>query len=159
MRDSGGESTQQIKDQKAYRSHAVFDVVAEDPQRPHVADNVYPATVQEEARKKRPVVVYGKTDLKRPIRPAVAGRNHAEQIEELVERLLGHGQLAQKHQAVGENEQPCRDGRVYSWNRILYRKHVLTPRPGAAFSSRLCVADPSLASRQTRRRGPYYFAS
>ncbi len=43
----GGDSAQNVKDYEAHVAHRVFDVAAEYPQEPHVADDMHPAAVQE----------------------------------------------------------------------------------------------------------------
>ena len=52
----------QIEDDEAPVSAAVFDVVAEDPQVPHVPDDVRPAAVQEHRRDERRQVEVGRHD-------------------------------------------------------------------------------------------------
>jgi hypothetical protein len=52
MDDSGAESAQHIKQKESKMSKPVFHVVAEDPQVPHVADQVKPASMQEHGCKK-----------------------------------------------------------------------------------------------------------
>ena len=47
LADGGEDAAHQIKDDEAAVADAVLDVVAEDPQVPHVADHVRPAPVQE----------------------------------------------------------------------------------------------------------------
>ena len=46
----GREAAEQIEDDEAHVPHRVLDVVAEDPQEPHVADQVHPAAVHEHRR-------------------------------------------------------------------------------------------------------------
>ncbi len=67
----------QVEQGESERAHAVLDVVAEDPQRPHVADDVRPAAVEEHAGQERPVVVDRESDPRGPSRVAVAGRHDA----------------------------------------------------------------------------------
>src|SRR3954451_20990343 len=43
----GGQPTQKVKGEIAYVPHRIFYVVPEDPEEPHVADEVEPATVEE----------------------------------------------------------------------------------------------------------------
>ncbi len=53
LRACGGQSTQQVEHDKPQRTHDVFDVVAEYPQEPHVAEDVQPAAVHEHRGKQR----------------------------------------------------------------------------------------------------------
>ena len=50
LRERRGDAAQQIEHQEARPRHRVFDVVAEQPQEPHVADQVHPAAVHEHRR-------------------------------------------------------------------------------------------------------------
>ena len=43
----GGDAAEQVEDDEAHMPHRVLDVVAEEPEEPHVADQVHPAAVQE----------------------------------------------------------------------------------------------------------------
>ena len=44
---SSGKTTQHIKQDKPGVSHGVFDIIAKDPEKPHVADDVHPAAMHE----------------------------------------------------------------------------------------------------------------
>ncbi len=44
-------AAQDVENYEAHRPHRVLDIVAEDPQEPHIADNVEPSTVHEHGRK------------------------------------------------------------------------------------------------------------
>jgi hypothetical protein len=50
MQDASGKPTEQIKTEKASPAHAVFDIVTKDPERPHITDDVHPATMQKHRR-------------------------------------------------------------------------------------------------------------
>ena len=64
VRPRSDESRQQVEHGKADAPHRVLDVVAEDPQEPHVADQVHPAPVHEHRGEER--------DRTRPVDPAVS---------------------------------------------------------------------------------------
>ena len=68
LRETGDAAAEQIKNPKSDRSHPVLDVVAENPECPHVGYDVQPVAVQKLIREDRPVTVYGKTDIGSPIR-------------------------------------------------------------------------------------------
>jgi hypothetical protein len=53
LRSRSGEAGEQVEQREAQPAHAVFDVVAEDPQEECVAEQVSPATVQEHRRDRR----------------------------------------------------------------------------------------------------------
>ena len=82
------------------RSHALLDVVSEDPESPHVPDDVHPAAVEEHAGQERPVVVDGEPCPLRPRRVAIAGRHDAEEVEEALERLGIERQLVEEHEGI-----------------------------------------------------------
>ena len=50
MDDPGSKSAEQVKYKVGEMAEPVFDVVAENPQVPHVADQVQPASMQEHRR-------------------------------------------------------------------------------------------------------------
>ena len=49
MGDAGAETAQEVEKKITQVAQVVLDVVAENPQEPHVADQVHPATVQKHA--------------------------------------------------------------------------------------------------------------
>ena len=57
---AAGSAAQQIKDHEAAMAHRILDVIAEDPQEPHIAEQMHPATVQEHVGEhRRPVAAVG----------------------------------------------------------------------------------------------------
>lgn len=112
VRDAGGDAARQIENREAQRAHAVFDVVPEDPDRPHVADNVPPSAVQKHAGEEGPVVIGGEAGHFRPCGMSVAGRHDAEQVEDLVERRLRHREFQQEDESIGQNQHARRQRRV-----------------------------------------------
>jgi hypothetical protein len=50
MQEASGQPAQQIKTQKASTAHTVFYIIAEDPQGPHVPNDVHPATMEKHRR-------------------------------------------------------------------------------------------------------------
>src|ERR1700736_118113 len=121
VRRAGDHAADQIKNRKPRRPHPVLDVVAENPERPHVCDDVEPAAVQKLGSEKRPVVVEGKTDTGGPIRVGATRGNDPEQIKNLLDRLLRKHQLKEKDQEVDKNQRvrndrhgAARDG-VFNW--------------------------------------------
>ena len=123
MHNTSGQSAEQVEDHEANRPHPVFDIVAEDPERPHIADDVQPAPVQEHAGQKRPIVADRKADPEGPFRVGKSCRHNSEQMEELIQRWLRHRQLEEKNDAVGENQKPGGDGRVSTGNGVADREH------------------------------------
>src|SRR6185503_651139 len=53
VREPGREAAEEIKEDEAERAERVLDVVAEDPEKPHVSDQVQPSAVQEHRREER----------------------------------------------------------------------------------------------------------
>src|SRR5882762_11239268 len=104
MRRGGDRAAKQIENREPARAQAVLDVVAEDPECPHVCDDVEPATVEKLVAQKWPVIVDRKSDTGGPIRVGEAGGNDAEQIENLLDRLRWKHQLKEKDQNVDKNQ-------------------------------------------------------
>ncbi len=110
LRESCCKAAENVEDNEAKRAHRVFHVVAEDPQKPHVAKDVEPAAVHEHRRDRR-----GR--IGRPIEHArpgfrnaygVAWENVAEQIardQGVVAKALREGrsraETLQQHPATG----------------------------------------------------------
>ena len=97
LREAGDAAAEQIENRKSDRSHPVFDVVAENPERPHVGDDVEPAAMQKLVREDRPVTVHGKTDISSPIGMSEAGRHDSKEIKELFDALRGSIELEEKN--------------------------------------------------------------
>ena len=127
VREPGNEPGQQIEDEKAAASHALLDVVAEDPQGPHVADDVHEAAVQEHAGDERPVAVDGKADCHRPVGVAIAGGHDPEQVDEGFELLRAERQLEQKDQDVDEDQRPRDEGHLPTGDGVAQRNHCGVP--------------------------------
>jgi hypothetical protein len=51
--DAGADATEQVENQVRNRAHAVFDIRTENPEEPHVADDVQPSAVEKHAGEKR----------------------------------------------------------------------------------------------------------
>src|SRR4029077_651918 len=83
------QAANKIENKKAQRPHAVLHVVAEDPQRPHIADDVEPAAVKEHARNERPVVIEWKAHQNCPVGMRITRRDHAKIVERSAERRVG----------------------------------------------------------------------
>ena len=123
MNQSSRQAAKKIKRKKANRPHAVLDVVAEDPQRPHVSNDMEPAAVEEHAGKERPVVIQREPQLNRPFGMSITRRDNAEIIEELLQHRLGHGELEEKDHAVNYYYDPGAEGRVFRRNRVANRNN------------------------------------
>ncbi len=121
---AGGDAARQIENREAQRAHAVFDVVPEDPQRPHIADDVRPSAVQKHAGEEGPVVIGGEAEHFRPCGMSVAGRHDAEQVEDLVERRLRHREFQQEDETVGQNHHARRQGRVVRRDGVTQRQQT-----------------------------------
>ena len=87
LREAGDTAAEQIKNPKSDRSHPVLYVVAENPERPHVGDDVEPTTMKELIREDRPVTIYGKTNIGSPVRMSEARRHNSKEIEELFDAM------------------------------------------------------------------------
>ena len=128
MRKARDHAGEQIKEQEAQRSHSVFDVVAEDPQRPHVADEVRPAAMEEHAGDERPIVVDAETDRAGPLRMRVTRRDDAEEIDELLQLVGWPRHLVQEDRDVDRDDRPRHDGRPAMRHRVFDGDHPCMPR-------------------------------
>ena len=97
--DPGGEIEERVADMP----HAVFDVVAEEPQKPHVAEEVHDAAMHEDAGQER--------QPDRDRRRAQARHRHGELLPlngDLADARLGDdvaaGEDLRRHLAVGERD-------------------------------------------------------
>ena len=124
VRQTSDTATQQIENRKADRSHLVFDVVAENPKRPHVRDDVKPAAMQELMREDRPVTIYRKPDVSSPIRVSKTCRHKAENIKELFDALSWKHQLKEKDQHIDKNQRSRNYRHGAARNRVLNWKHL-----------------------------------
>jgi hypothetical protein len=78
--------------------------------------------MEKHARDKREVIIDWEPRPKGPSRVGVPGRHEAVLVEEMRERMLGHGKLKQEDQAIGQNDEPRRNRWVPRWNRVSYRE-------------------------------------
>src|SRR5437868_10250401 len=145
--ETGEQAREEVEDQEAARSHAILDVVAEDPEHPHVADDVGPAAVKEHAGEKRPVIVYRQAKLHRPLGMGVASGHDPENVEEALEVLGPEGQLVEEDDDVDGDERPGNDWRATVRDRIADRDQAQAssrqrvPQRGADVKLRGCVWD------------------
>ena len=98
--DPGDQPAEDIEYREPHRTHAVLDVVAEDPERPHVPDDVSPAAMEKHAGQERPVVIDRETDPRGPLRMSVARRDDSEKEEQPFELSMGQSQLEAEDQDV-----------------------------------------------------------
>src|SRR6185503_5331785 len=94
LAERGGDTAQQIEGQEPAVSHAVLDVVAEDPEIEHVAGDVQKAAVEKHR---------GDDRYPREVR-----RNQAVGEDEVVD-VVAERELIQKHQRIDDDQ---RDGDV-----------------------------------------------
>src|SRR2546427_11071694 len=106
---------------------SLFHVVAEDPERPHVADDMEPAIVQEHAREKRPVVIDREPKSGRPRRVRKSRGDDAEQVEQDFEFIGIQRELKEEDHHVGRDERPRDHWDTATGNRITNRDHGSSP--------------------------------
>jgi hypothetical protein len=112
VQQSGREPAHQIEEEKAEPSHPVLDVVAEDPQEPHVRDEVKPAPVQEGAGDEREIAVVRKANVGGPGRIAVTARNQPAQHDQELQPVFRESDLVKEHHHVDRDERPGDDRRA-----------------------------------------------
>ena len=126
LREAGDAAADQIENRKSKRSHPVLDVVAENPERPHVGDEVEPAAMKKLVREDRPVTIHRKTNISSPVGMSEARRHNSEKIKELFEALLGKHELEEKDEHVDKNQRMRHYRHGAARNRVLNWKHLGT---------------------------------
>jgi Mg2+-importing ATPase len=119
VRQPGGDPTKQIEYQISRRAHAIFEVVAEDVQCKHVAEQVKPAAMKEHAGDERAgfahIVVVEK-----------AGGDHAKFHDEPLGVAIGlRQQLDEKHQHIERDQDRVDDREVLDSDCIAQRNHQI----------------------------------
>src|SRR5207253_9912397 len=100
--DPGAKSAEQIKQKVSEMAQAVFNVVAENPQVPHVADQVQPAAMQEHRGEKRHD---DRRQRKMRLRPSEHGRrHHAVELDEWFE-IAAEREFVKKDNHVDEDDE------------------------------------------------------
>ena len=97
---------------KSPRSHvaeAILDVVAEDPEVEHVAQEVKPARVQEGARDGR--------------NPREVGWNHSIGVEDVAQGGVRNGELVEENERAGSDKADGDDRRRARGDDVADRKH------------------------------------
>ena len=120
----------QVKQGEPPTSHGILDVVTEDPERPHIADDMQPAAMQELVRQECPVSTTGKTHCGCPIGVDQTRRHNAEQKKEPLQRLGRERQLEAKHQDVNQDYRTRHHRHRSRWNGIPDGEHISAEREG-----------------------------
>ena len=81
LRQRGGDSAEQVEDKIAAMTHAVFDVVAEDPEIEHVADQMHPAAMHEHRSENGERRRYDLQFRRELLSAEQHGRNDAQRID------------------------------------------------------------------------------
>ena len=110
MAEHGEDAAQHIEDGKSDMPHRIFNIVAEDPQVQHVADQMHPASVQKHARDERDKGRRA-VNLRRQCRIAEDRRwNGAEPVDEEFTGLRREERLVQIDQRTEHDEADGNDG-------------------------------------------------
>src|SRR5438093_1235264 len=110
----GGETAEQVESDEAGPPEPILDVVAEDPQVEHVADQVDPAAVQEHARDDRDELVRQAIQVARREGRREVTRDERPVVEQALEGRVAPGRLRSELVAEGdhaEDDQPDRHDR------------------------------------------------
>ena len=104
----GSPAAQEVEQKKPDRAHAVFHVVAEDVEEPHVSEDVQePAVKEHEGEQGEDLLTGGK--VRCHLRHGVAGRDKAVHVDKALEVLPLH-HLIQKNEDVHADNAPGDDG-------------------------------------------------
>jgi len=107
--DAGTDSAEQIEEQVRQWAHAIFDVCAKNPEKPHVADDVQPAPVEEHAgeqwneRLRERVAMAGERELN------FCG-DHGVGVYENLRGVLRERDLVDEDRDVNQDEEQRNDG-------------------------------------------------
>jgi magnesium transporter len=142
VQHAGRETAHDVEHEEAHVPESILDVVAEDPQRPHVAHQVQPTAVQEEAGEERPVVVAREAERVGPIRHEPARGDDAAHVDQLAHALGIERELVDERRARRADREPRHHRRTMDAQGIADREHGV----GAAYDARSM-------SRKHRRQG------
>ena len=106
---------------------AVFDVVTEDPQHPHVSDDVKPSAVEKHGRDERHVRVR-KTDGRGPRGVGEPRGHEPEEIGHLLRGLGGKRELPEEEEEIDRDDGPRGEGHVPSRDLVADRNHAIAAK-------------------------------
>jgi hypothetical protein len=118
LEQGSGDATHDVEDQVAKVAHALLDVVAEDEQGPHVAEEVKPAAVDEHGTEKCG------PDLEASWRGNKAGRDETPREDKLLKPLRTEPKLGEKDEAVQGDEDEIDDRNAPTALRVVEREHA-----------------------------------
>jgi hypothetical protein len=124
MHQRGGDAATKIEDNVASVTEPILDRRAEQPQRPHIEDQMQPATVQEHHRDERDKVagnVIG-VAIRQKIREA--RRNEGKLADELAQIQRVERLLEQEHGTVRCDQHPGNNGGIARRNSSFDRNHA-----------------------------------
>ena len=107
----GGDPAQQVKNQVFAVAQDVFDIVPEDPQKPHVAQHVHPTAVEEHGRQH--------------VDEVKAVGSQAVRGNECVLLVRAQREFEQKHQNIDYDQKDRYDGLGIARLCIAYWKHLV----------------------------------
>jgi hypothetical protein len=123
LRQSCDKTAKQIEENVTYVPEAVFDVITEQKEEPHVADEVIPTGVQEHGRE------HSRDRVGTPIEHL---RHDAPGIKIMVELDWLHCEFVQKNKRTYNDEQRIDQRRRFTVNGVFEWKHS-TVQPTDAF--------------------------
>jgi hypothetical protein len=128
MADRSQESREQIEDEVAKVSHRLFDVVAEDPQEPHVPNQVHPAAMEEHAREEAQRRRNHGNCGRQRLRTHDHGRNGSELVDKQLPAASSQRELVEEDQSVDGDQRDGDGGRHRSRIVVAQWKHRVCPR-------------------------------
>lgn len=124
MSQSGCHTTEQIEQRESTRSEPIFDGGAEDPERPHVQDEVQPSRVQEDVGQERGPVRRG-DEAQLP----EEARGHQRELEqEPIQHARRQAGLIEEREDAHADDRPYDDGRVAARDAVKIGKQAADPR-------------------------------
>src|SRR5439155_7966156 len=117
------QAAEKIERQESQRSHPILDVVAEEVEKPHVADDVEPPAVQKHRGQERPVVVRRKSDSGGPRGVGESRGDQAEEVDELLGGLGRQREFPKEQEGVDGDQSPDGEREVAMRDRVAYGYH------------------------------------
>ena len=119
-----------VEGEKPPGSHDVLYVVSEDPQGPHVEDDMEPSSVEKHAGDEGKVANGGNPMERGPAGMGEPGGNDAENGDDVVEGERGKAIFEKKYESVDPDDEPSHDGRTSPRHVVLDGKHAFPPIRG-----------------------------
>jgi len=124
MRNRGSKAASEIKGEIASVTQPILHRGSEQPERPHVENEMQPAAVEKHHAEEGKQIGGRELCLAICQRGGVARRDEREVAQEFLELRRAQAVLEEENQAIGRDQQPGYDRRVTGGNGVSDRNHV-----------------------------------